>query len=59
MILFLRAPALNTPPYGLETVRCLLASYASFVGLILLRPFKATFKLESEHVAAVVFLFGY
>ena len=59
MILFLSAPALNTPPYGLETVLYLLASCFSFVGLILFNPFKTTFKLESAHVDAVVFLFGY
>lgn len=59
IILFFKADALKTPPYGRETVLCLLASCFKLVGLILLRPFKTTLKFESEHVAALVFLFGY
>ena len=59
MMRFLRAPALRTPPYGLDTVLYLLASYLSLVGLMRLSPFKTTFKLESEQVEALVFLFGY
>lgn len=59
MILFLRAAALNTPPYGLETVLYLLASCVSFVGLTLLSPLSTTLKFESAQVDADVFLFGY
>ena len=59
IILSLRAPALKTPPYALETVLLALVNFLNCWGLTLFKPFNRTLLYESVQAVADVLLLGY
>lgn len=59
IILSFKAPALNTPPYALETVLLDLVNFLNCYGLTLFKPFNKTLLYESVQAVADVLLLGY